>query len=182
MENDMKEKKLQLTTPIGEIKWFNLVDTDKFGNYAVDLKLEDSPETHKLISQIDSIGEGRKPYKKQDDGSFVLKIKMKSSGFKRGTNEPYTINPPSIYNSAGKRFSEEELRKLSVGNGSECRFIVVLSHYDVNGSKGVSCKPKSCQIAKLVEFGGSDGFDALEFAEEELGESSSESGSSDYDF
>lgn len=164
-----KVERLNVVTPIGKIKWFNLVDTDKFGNYAVDLELEDSPETHKLISQIDSMGEGRKPYKKQDDGSFVLKIKMKSAGFKKGTNEPYTVNPPAIYSNAGKRLSEEDVRKLSVGNGSECRFKVELSAYYVNGSKGVSCKPRSVQIAKLVEYS-SDGFDSLEFDEEDHGE------------
>ncbi len=172
--------KKEVTTPIGPIKWFNLVDTDKFGNYAVDLVLEDSPETHKLISQIDSIGEGRKPYKKQDDGSYILKIKMKSSGFKRGTNEPYTINPPAVYSSTGKKFSEEELRKLSVGNGTECRFKVLLQAYDVNGSKGVSCKPKACQISKLVEFGGDSGFDALEFEEEDSSDFVSSDDSHDF--
>ncbi len=172
--------KVSVVTPIGKIKWFNLIETDKFSNYAVDLELEDCPETHKFISKIDATGEGRKPYKKQADGSYLVKVKMKSSGFKKGTNEPYSVNPPAIYNSVGKRFTEEEARKLNVGNGSECRFKVLLSAYDVNGSKGVSCKPQSVQIAKLVEFGGDTGFDALEFDEEDSADEVS-SGDS-YDF
>lgn len=171
--------KAEVTTPIGKIKWFNLVDTDKFGNYSVELELEDSPETHKLISKIDSMGSGRKPYTKQADGSFVLKIKMKSQGMRKD-NTPYSVNPPAIYDGTGKRFSEEQARKLNVGNGSECRFKVLLSEYNVNGSAGVSCKPKSVQIANLVEFGGDTGFDALEFDEEDSADEVS-SGDS-YDF
>jgi len=182
ISGDIMSKKIETVTPIGEIKWFNLVDTDKFGNFSVELKLEDSPETHKLISQIDSLSEsGRKPYKKQADGSFDLKIKMKSQGMKRD-NTPYTVNPPAIYNSTGKRFSEDEARRLSVGNGTECRFKVVLSSYDVNGSQGVSCKPKSVQIAKLVEFGGDAGFDALEFEELDSGEEVKAASGIGYDF
>lgn len=179
----MQNKKLELTTPIGPIKWFSLIEQDKFGNYGTELHLEDSPETHKLISKIDSVGEGRKPYKKQDDGSFILKIKMKASGFKRGTNEPYSVNPPAIYSSTGKKLSEEEVRKMSIGNGTEARFKVLLSAYDVNGSKGVSCKPKACQISKLVEFGGgSEGFDALEFLNEDSSDTPESSSGDSYDF
>ena len=115
--------KVILTTPIGQAEWFSLVNPDKFGNYTCNLKLEDSPETHKLISKIDSMdtsGAGRKPYIKQADGSFVLKLKLKSKGQKKdGTN--YVINPPFIYSATGKKIEGQELASLNVGNGSEIR-------------------------------------------------------------
>lgn len=172
--------KVIVTTPFGKAEWFSLVKEDKFGNYTCNLKLEDSPETHKLISQIDSLGSGRKPYKKEADGSFVLKLKMKSAGQKKdGTT--YHVNPPAIYSAVGKRVEGQELHSLNVGNGSEIRAKVELSAYDFMGQSGVSCKPKSVQIAKIVEFSGEGadlGFDALELASEDLGEESSD----DYDF
>lgn len=171
--------KATATTPIGTAEWFSLTKEDKFGNYTCNLKLEDSPETHKLISKIDSLGEGRKPYTKQADGSFVLKLKMKSQGQKK-TGETYIVNPPVIYDALGKKIDGQTLAALSVGNGSELRAKVELSYYEFMGQKGVSCKPKSIQISKLIEFGGGSdlGFDALELEEQDAGEESSD----DYDF
>lgn len=168
-----------VTTPIGQAEWFSLVKEDKFGNYTCNLKLEDSPETHKLISKIDSMGEGRKPYTQEADGSFVLKLKLKSKGQKK-TGEMYTILPPVIYNSIGKKIEGMDLQSLNVGNGSEIRAKIELSAYEFMGQKGVSCKPKAVQIAKLVEFANSEdlGFDALELESEDLGEASSDG----YDF
>ena len=174
--------KVILTTPIGQAEWFSLVNPDKFGNYTCNLKLEDSPETHKLISKIDSMdasGAGRKPYIKQADGSFVLKLKLKSSGQKKdGTN--YTINPPFIYSATGKKIEGQDLASLNVGNGSEIRAKIELSAYEFMGQSGVSVKPRAVQISKLVEFsgGGDFGFDALELDSVDLGEESSD----DYDF
>ncbi len=172
--------KVIVTTPIGNAEWFSLVKEDKFGNYTCNLKLEDSPETHKLIAKIDGMGAGRKPYKKETDGSYVLKLKMKSQGQKKD-GSTYIINPPAIYSSVGKKIDGQELHQLNVGNGSEIRAKVELSAYDFMGQEGVSCKPKAVQISKLVEFSGGSadlGFDALELSTEDLGEESSD----DYDF
>ncbi len=173
--------KVQAVTPIGKAEWFSLTKEDKFGNYTCSLKLEDSPETHKLISQIDSLGGGRKPYNKEADGSYKLKLKVKSVGQKKdGTS--YVINPPVIYNALGKKVEGMDLASLNVGNGSEIRAKIELSAYDFMGTQGVSCKPKSIQIAKLVEFhadGGDIGFDALELSEEDSSEAPSNDG---YDF
>lgn len=173
--------KVQAVTPIGRAEWFSLTKEDKFGNYTCSLKLEDNPETHKLISQIDSLGAGRKPYVKEADGSFKLKLKVKSVGNKKdGTT--YTINPPVIYNALGKKIEGMDLASLNVGNGSEIRAKIELSAYEFMGQSGVSCKPKSVQIAKLVEFsadGGDTGFDALELSEEG---GSVESANDGYDF
>ena len=75
-----------------------------------------------------------------------------------------------------------DLANLNVGNGSELRAKIELSAYEFMGQKGVSCKPKSVQIAKIVEFSGGEqdlGFDALELASEDLGESDD---SKKYDF
>lgn len=173
------QKKITVTTPFGKAEWFSLTKEDKFGNYTCNLKLEDNPETHKLISQIDELGSGRKPYTKQADGSYSIKLKVKSVGNKKdGTT--YQINPPVLYNQLGKKIEGQELAGLNVGNGSEIRAKVELSAYEFMGQSGVSCKPKSVQISNLVEFGGSSedlGFDALEMSSSDSGEESS-----DYDF
>ena len=168
-----------VTTPFGEAEWFSLSNVDKFGNYTCNLKLDDSPETHKLISKIDSLGGGSKPYKKEADGSFTLKLKVKSMGQKKdGTS--YTVNPPVVYDSLGKKIEGQQLAQLNVGNGSKIRAKVELSHYSFMGKEGVSCKPKSVQIAELVEFqaGGDFGFDSLELEEDAVDEESGDS----YDF
>lgn len=173
--------KAQATTPIGKAEWFSLTKEDKFGNYTCTLKLEDSPETHKLISKIDSLGEGRKPYKKEDDGSFSLKLKVKSQGQKKD-GSTYIINPPTLYNALGKKIEGMDLANLNVGNGSEIRANIELSAYDFMGQKGVSCKPKSVQIAKVVKFESQDsGFDALEMAIES-GESDTSGQADNFDF
>ena len=168
-----KEAKVIVTTPIGEVSWFSLVNPDKFNTYSCALKLEDSPETHKLISKIDSMGEGRRPYEKQDDGSYVIKLRLKAKGMKK-TGDTYEVNPPTIYNSIGKKMSNEELQVLSIGNGTEARVKIELAAYIYDGKAGVSAKPKAVQISKLVEFNGGDlGFDALELEEIDEGESKS---------
>lgn len=154
-------------TPIGKAEWFSLAKEDKFGSYTCNLKLEDNPETHKFISKIDSMGSGRKPYKKEADGSFTVKLKVKAKGTKKDGSS-YVINPPALYNAVGKVLEGKDLVSLNVGNGSEIRAKVELSAYSVNGSVGVSCKPKSVQIVKAVEFASSSsdlGFDALELSE-----------------
>lgn len=172
-------KKLSLVTPIGKAKWFSLTKTDKFGNYTCSIELEDSPETHKLVSQIDSLGDDsftRKPYEVQPDGSYILKIKGKSMGNKKGGGT-YVVNPPVLYNSLGKKIEGMELASLNVGNGSEVRAKIEVSSYVMVNQetqeimKGYSCKVKSVQIAKIVEFapdGGDTGFDALELSEEAI--------------
>jgi mannose/fructose/N-acetylgalactosamine-specific phosphotransferase system component IIB len=184
-------KKLSVVTPIGKAKWFSLTKTDKFGNYTCSIELEDSPETHKLISQIDSVAADdfkKKPYEKQADGSYVLKVKGKSKGTKK-TGETYIVNPPVLYNALGKKIEGMELASLNVGNGSEVRAKIEVSSYVMLNQdtqelmKGISCKIKSAQIAKLVEFQSESedtGFDALELSEEDSSEGSS--ANDGYDF
>jgi len=182
-------KKLSLVTPIGKAKWFSLTKVDKFSNYTCTIELADCPETHKLISQIDSAGDDshtRKPYTLEADGSYSLKVKGKSKGQKKdGT--AYIVNPPVLYNALGKKIDGIDLAKLNVGNGSEIRAKIEVSAYvmlDQNTQevmKGLSCKVKSVQIAKIVEFSGGDedsGFGALEVSEDAV-EGEANSG---YDF
>lgn len=172
--------KISVVTPIGKTEWFSLSKIDKFGNYTCTLILEDAPETHQLISKIDSCGEGAKPYSKESDGTFKLKLKLKSNGQKK-TGEFYKINPPAIYNALGKRLEGKALEELNVGNGSEIRAKIDLSAYEFQGKQGVSCKVKSVQIAKVVEFNSSDsGFGALE--SEEIDEGEGKEPDSNYDF
>lgn len=182
------QKKLKLQTPIGKAEWFSLNKVDKFGNYTCIIHLDESPETLKLISEIDSLaadGYNRPPYEKQADGSFKLKVKSKSGGTKK-TGETYTVNPPVIYNALGKKVEGLELVSLNVGNGSEIRANIEAANYLMINQEtqevmvGVTCKVKSVQIAKIVEFNGGEadsGFDALELGESGEGESTS-----DFDF
>lgn len=158
-----EQVKVMATTPMGKIKWFNLAKGDKFGNYSVDLILEDNTETLKFIESIKKVGTGKMPFKQQADGSFIIKLKQKSKGLKKN-GQTYEINPPVFYSNAGKKLTLEEVEELSVGNDSIIRAKVELSSYAAMGQVGVSCKPKSVQLVKIVEFGGS-GFDAVEFEE-----------------
>lgn len=169
------QKKVMVTTPIGSISWFSLHKVDNFGNYTANLHLEDAPETHKLISIIDSMGAGNKPYKKQADGSVVLKLKSKSKGQKKD-GSMYVVNPPVIYNALGAKLSAQEVAELNVGNGSKLRAKLELSTYTMQGG-GVSAKLKSAQLVEVIKFMGGDadlGFDAFEFSEvDDIEESSS---------
>ena len=172
-------KKVQVTTEIGEVEWFSLTKEDKFGNYTTSLTLSESPETQKLISQIEALsGGGRKPMEIQADGSVKLKLKCKSQGQKKD-GSTYIVNPPAIYDSLGQPLKGEALAGLNLGNGSMIKAKIELSPYEFMGQKGVSIKPKAIQIAKIVEFsgGGDSGFDALEFAENDSSEEKR-----DYDF
>ena len=180
-----KRKTVSVTTPVGKVEWFELNKTDQFGNYTCVLHLEESPETLKLISIIDSIGEGKKPYEKQADGSFKVRMKSRSKGTKK-SGETYTVNPPVIYNALGKKLSNMELENMSVGNGSEMRAKIEFSTYAMFNQetqeivKGVSSKIKSAQLGKVVEFSNNAdlGFDPLELDSVDLGEESSD----DFDF
>lgn len=175
-----KKKVVSEVTPLGKVEWFSLNKEDKFGNYTCTLHLEESPETLKLIAKIDSLGEGKKPYEKQADGSFKIRMKSRSKGTKK-SGESYTVNPPAVYNVLGKRLSNEELAKLSIGNGSEMRAKLEFTTYAMIDQeteeliKGISSKVKSVQLGKIVEFegGGDSGFDALELEDEDLGETES---------
>jgi len=185
MSTAPKRKTVSVTTPVGKVEWFALNKTDQFGNYTCVLHLEESPETLKLISIIDSVGEGKKPYEKQADGSFKLRMKSRSKGTKK-SGESYTVNPPVIYNALGQKVGSLELEKMSVGNGSEMRAKLEFSTYAMFDQdtqeivKGVSSKIKSAQLGKIVEFQSSNdlGFDALELDSVDLGEESSD----DFDF
>jgi hypothetical protein len=183
--------KKTLTTPFGKSEWFSLTKTDKFSNYTCSIVLDDSPETHKLISEIDSVAGAdfdKKPYEKQADGSYKLKLKGKSKGTKK-TGETYVVNPPVLYNSLNAKIEGQELLGLNVGNGSEIRAKIEVSSYVMVNQetqevmKGISCKIKSAQLGKIVAFQNSDddlGFDALEMAVEN--DSHGESPADNFDF
>lgn len=174
------KKRITVTTPIGEAKWFQVHKVDKFGNYTVELHLDDSPASHKFVDAVDRFGEGKKPITAKADGGYKVKLRSKSSGVKK-TGETYQINPPAIYNSLGKRLSNEEVAMLNVGNGSKIRANVELSTYDFNG-KGVKLGLKSLQLVEVLEFG-DIGFEAVAVGretEEEEQEYTETSG--DYDF
>lgn len=181
-----KRKSVTATTPLGKAQWFNLNKADQFGNYTCTIHLEENPETLKLISLIDSIGAGKKPYEKQADGSFKLKMKSKSKGTKK-SGEQYVVNPPVIYDSLGKKLTNMEVTKLNVGNGSEIRAILEFSTYAMLDQetqevvKGISSKVKAVQLGKVVEFEGNAdlGFGALEI---DSSEDKEESSSENYDF
>jgi len=170
------------TTPIGTAKWFSLTTPDKFGSYTCELILEDAPETHKLVSEVESMANVPSPFKVQEDGTVILKMKIRSQGNKKD-GSTYKVNPPAIYNAIGKRLSGEDLAELAVGNGSKIRAKIEFKTWAFNGKEGISAKPKSVQIAELIVFqgGGDLGFDALELSEtDEVPENNEEAGN--YDF
>lgn len=187
----MSKKSISVTTPFGKVEWFSLNKVDQFGNYTCTLHLEESPETLKLIDQIDELNPtGKKPYEKQADGSFKIRMKSKSKGTKK-TGEVYKINPPVVYNAAGKKVEAEKLARLNVGNGSEMRAKLELTTYAMVDQetqeviKGISSKVKSVQISKIVEFSGGDdfGFDPLAMRDdEEEQEKSGEPSKGNFDF
>lgn len=159
-------EKLVATTPVGESQWYSLSKPDKFGNFTCNLILEDCPATHKLLSQVKELANGLPInfVKKLDDGRVQLKMKLKSQGTKRD-GSVYSVNPPAIYDHNGERISGTKLEGMSVGNGSEIRAKLQFYTWEFAGKSGVSCKPLSVQIKKLVHFdGGSEdlGFDAFE--------------------
>ena len=145
-----------------------------------------------MISQIDELykptgnkdqdGEllDKEPYVEQSDGSFKIKLKIKSIGMKKDGSQ-YTINPPVLYNALGKKIEGTELANLQVGNGSEIRAKLEMIPYLFNGGAGVSFKPKSVQIAKIVEIGAGTTED-LGFSALEMGIDSGEESSDDLDF
>ena len=177
--------KVKAVTPLGKCEWFSLSKVDKFGSYTTNLILEESPETLKFINQIDELlPEGTTPsYTKQSDGSFKIKLKVKSIGNKKDGSQ-YTINPPVIYNSMGKKVDGMELAQMVIGNGSELRAKVELRAYDFNGKKGVSIKPISVQLGKLVDIGSEStedlGFAALSY--ESIEETVESAPKESYDF
>ena len=182
MSNDRKKK--LITSPLGTVQWFSLSKVDKFGSYTCNLVFEDSPEVHKFISEVTEFCEAEKvPFKKTDDGKPVLKLKLKSQGQKKD-GSTYEINPPAIYNVHGERLSGADLALLNVGNGSEMRAKIEFAHWTYAGNTGISVKPISVQLGKVIQFdgGGIDtGFDALELTEtDEVPENDEEK--SNYDF
>tara|TARA_R110000850_G_scaffold276245_1_gene417841 strand:+ start:3734 stop:4282 length:549 start_codon:yes stop_codon:yes gene_type:complete len=179
------KKKKVVTTPIGEAKWFSVSKVDKFGNYTVELHLDESERSMKFVDFLENFAEGKKPIEKTESG-YKVKLKAKSQGTKRD-NSTYAINPPAIYSSAGTRISGAELEKLNIGNGSKIRAKIEVKEYEFMGSKGVSIGLKSVQIVEAVEYsgGGQDlGFDALEMPNVESDEQkeSFEETSGNYDF
>ena len=177
-------KKVLVQTPVGKVEWFNLAKVDKFNAYTCNLILEDTPEMHKLKAQIDELAAGgRVPYKVAQDGKLNLKLKLKSEGQKK-TGERYVVNPPVIYSKAGVKLTTAEVLEANIGNGSEIMAKVELSHYSVNGSTGVSCKPKAVLLKKIEQFsaGGDIGFDASEFEAFDEGEQVDSVASTSSDF
>lgn len=155
------QKKQLVTTPIGEAKWFSVNKVDKFGNYTVELHLDESERSLKFIDFLENFGKGKKPFEKTPEG-YKLKLKSKSKGMKRD-NTTYTISPPAIYNAVGQRISGAELESLSVGNGSKIRAKVEVKSYNFMGQDGVSLGLKSVQVVEAVQYSGGDyGFDAME--------------------
>ena len=176
-------KKKLVNTPIGEAKWFSVSKQDKFGNYTVELHLDESERSMKFVDFLENFGEGKKPLEKTPEG-YKIKLKAKSKGTKRD-NTTYEINPPAIYNSLAQRVSGAELEQLNIGNGSKIRAKVEVKAYEFMGQKGVSLGLKSVQIVEAVAFnGGNDyGFDALEQPNEETDEQKASFEESDnYDF
>ena len=182
-------KKQVVTTPIGEAKWFSVNKVDKFGNYTVELILDESERSLKFIDFLDNFSpvQGAKlPYKKTESG-YTIKLKSKSSGTKRD-NTTYVINAPAIYNALGQRITGADLEGLNVGNGSQIRAKIEVKQYNFMGQDGVSIGLKSVQVVKAVEYSGGGqnyGFDALEVEEanrETPEQEASLEESSNYDF
>ena len=159
-------KKAIVTTPIGEAKWFSVNKVDKFGNYTVELHLDESKDSLQFIESLENFGSGKKPYEKTPEG-YKVKLKSKSQGTKRDKST-YIINAPAIYNALGQRLSGADLEGLSIGNGSKIRAKVEVKQYNFMGQDGVSIGLKSVQIVEAVAYngGGADyGFDATEVEE-----------------
>tara|TARA_R110000737_G_scaffold343457_1_gene369448 strand:- start:686 stop:1246 length:561 start_codon:yes stop_codon:yes gene_type:complete len=165
--SEMKKKVVK--TPIGEAKWFSVNKVDKFGNYTVELLLDESADSLRFIEGLNNFSpiKGAKlPYKKTSEG-YSVKLKSKSSGTKRD-NSTYVISAPPIYNALGQKVSGADLDGLNIGNGSKIRAMVEVKQYNFMGSDGVSIGLKSVQIVEAVAYSGSGqdfGFDALEVEE-----------------
>lgn len=163
MSKDQKKKQL-VTTPTGTAKWFSVNKVDKFGNYTVELHLDESERSLKFIDFLENFGKGKKPFEKTPEG-YKLKLKSKSKGTKRD-GSTYEISAPAIYNAVGQRIKGADLESLNVGNGSEIRAKVEVKEYTFMGQDGVTLALKSVQVIKAVEFSGGDyGFDAMEVEE-----------------
>lgn len=168
-----------MTTPKGRAKWFSLDKEDKFGNYTCNLILDAGADTERFIAKIDKLGTGKLPYVRQADGSVLLKLKLKSKGQKKD-GSTYIVNPPVVYSGAGEKIDALTLAQMNIGNDSIIRAKVEVGAYSFMGQSGVSMKPKSVQLIKVVKFEGGEsdlGFDAVEMDEIDDVEESSE-----YDF
>ncbi len=80
----------------------------------------------------------------------------------KGDDEPVE-HKIKVYNARG---NEVQLGGKRIGNGSQGAVNACMGIYDRTDGKGVTLYLNSIQITKFVEFTGSDGFDAVEDAED----------------
>lgn len=175
-------KKIKVTTPKGKIMWFKLTKPDtKFKKYQVDLVLEDTPELHKLMDQVqevideriaEELEKAKNPQQKKNvvpakfspineeydmngnaTGRFVAKFRAPSEG-KNKDGEIYTKNPPAIFDAKGKPIVGTAKEALRVMNGSvgQVNFEMV-SYFTPSLGVGVSFVPKACLIQEMAEAG-----------------------------
>lgn len=174
------------TTPVGVAVWPKLYSPntqfDPDGFYECGVKFSDPKvveevkkrirQFHKEAYELKCREEGKSklraakpPYKEEDDGSIVVKTKLRASGIKDG--KPWTARP-AVFDSRGNLIKTEDMPKI--GGGSVVKVAVdVVPYLGANGV-GISMRLKGVQLITLVEYG------AGEVSAEGMGFTSDEEG------
>lgn len=154
----------------------------KFKKYTADLIVEDSEQIRKIIQTMDDAIEEtlkaekakaveKKDFKRQkslsvakskpiepqldaegkETGKYIMRFRMKSEGMNKD-KQVYLINPPAIFNGAGKPYSTEEKARLVVFNGSIGQIAFEMSPYALaTGDVGVTLRPTAAMIRKIQQ-------------------------------
>lgn len=173
------QKKVIVTSPVGETEWFNLVKPDKFGKYSVNLIVEDTPELQKIMSQMDELITDRhkaelddpkvkpeakrklkladsKPIEPEFDsegketGRYKIKLRLKAEG-KKKDDTIYKVQRPVLFDNLNKKISDAEAMELRIFNGSLIKVNFEMSPYCVKNEVGVTFKPKAVQVKKIQQ-------------------------------
>ena len=191
----MASKKPQhksVTSPFGQALWAHLIEPDKkfteLGDFKINLKLDDSPETQEFIAAIQEVkeqalldfkeeakAEGKtakaidkiklsdiEPYEESDEeeGVIIFKFKRKAA-YVKDSGEIQHFDVPLV-DARGKTIPDDQ--KPKIGNGSTVRVMAQLVPYSMATSGvGVSLRLQKVQIKDLVEYSADGpGFDAVE--------------------
>ena len=156
------------TTPMGKARWCKVVRPDtKFnegGVYSTDLILEGA-DAEALINKLDELAAVyQKEIKKKvtkmpyealvgEDGQETGEFKFK---FKMNATTKYGPRRPALFDSTGVQLKTP----VEVGNDSLIRVKATIKGYKLG--PGLTLELSAVQIVELVEYGGSNSFDAVE--------------------
>lgn len=185
----------RVTTPLGEAEWAHLVEPDtKFnveGDYKVNIILK-GDDALSLRAVIDNAHEeafkiyleaaatntkaGKRPravkksdivpYEELEDG-IMFKLKRKA-GYTNDIGERIDFDVP-LYNSIGKKYSDEDRAALKIGNGSTIRAMFDILPYNMATSGvGISLRLVNAQLKNIVEYESASPYDSVddEYVEE----------------